>query len=101
MHTVHTTHRARDDIDRALAYVAADSPMNAAMLYDTFFDAMESLARFPERCPLAMESEHWERAVRSLLVYRYRVLFEVIGSRVIVLRIVHGMRRLLTTPDPY
>jgi toxin ParE1/3/4 len=99
MHTVHITHRARGDIDAALAYIAADSPMNAAMLNDKFFDAMKSLAHFPERCPLALESEHWERPVRSMLVHRYRVLFEVIESRVIVLRVVHGMRRPLATPE--
>lgn len=99
MYTVHITQRARGDIEGVLAYVAAESPMSAAMLGDMFFDSIASLGQFPERCPLAMESESWERTVRSLLVHRYRVLFEIIDSRVIVLRIVHGMRLPLTSPD--
>jgi plasmid stabilization system protein ParE len=99
MRTVHVTHRALTDLDAVLAYVAAESPVKAAMVNDRFLDAFESLSNFPERCPLALESESWERPVRSLLVYRYRVLFEILAGRVVVLRVVHGARLPLPAPD--
>lgn len=47
----------------------------------------QRLAVFPAGCPLAPEGDEWEGEVRQLLFLRYRILFEINGNLVIVLRV--------------
>ena len=90
MFTIDLTPAARDDLDRTLDFVRMTSPQNADHLGDAVFAALNSLSVFPERCPLAVETKEWGYPVRSLLVYRFRVLYTIRDLRVVVLRIVHG-----------
>jgi plasmid stabilization system protein ParE len=59
--------------------------------------AIDSLAQFPSRCPLAPENREFDFEVRQLLYGRkahlYRVLFTIEGDVVRVLHIRHGRRR--------
>ena len=60
-------------------------------------EAINSLARFPERCRLAPESARFPFEVRQLLYGRkphvYRILFTIEGQAVNVLHIRHARRR--------
>jgi plasmid stabilization system protein ParE len=62
-------------------------------------DAIASLARFPERCPLAPETRRFPFEVRQLLYGRkpsvYRILFTVDGETVKILHIRHARRERL------
>jgi plasmid stabilization system protein ParE len=62
--------------------------------------AFASLARFPERCPIAPESSRFPFEVRQLFYGRkphvYRILFTVNADVVQVLHIRHGRRKPLT-----
>jgi plasmid stabilization system protein ParE len=93
MLTVILTHAALDDLDDLLAFFARESPASAEHLLESVHEALASLGEFPLRFPIAEESPEWNREVRSMLVHRYRVLYEVRRSNVMVLRIVHGHRR--------
>jgi plasmid stabilization system protein ParE len=61
--------------------------------------AIESLATFPERCPLAPENTRFPFEVRQLLYGRkphvYRILFTIKGDTVHILHIRHGRRKPL------
>jgi plasmid stabilization system protein ParE len=62
-------------------------------------DAIASLAKFPERCPLAPENAAFPFEVRQLLYgyapHVYRILFTIEGQTVCVLHIRHGRRQPL------
>ena len=98
MRSVFVNPAARDDIDAIIGFVASQSPINAEMLAERFLDDISSLADFPERCPLALESDRWGYPVRSMLVFRYRLLFTIVGTRVHILRVVHGSMRSPVAP---
>jgi toxin ParE1/3/4 len=61
--------------------------------------AIASLARAPQRCPLAPESRSFPFEVRHLLYGRrphvYRIIFTIEADRVVILHIWHGRRRPL------
>jgi plasmid stabilization system protein ParE len=63
-------------------------------------DAIASLARFPERCPLAPEAGRFPFEVRQLLYGRkphmYRILFTIDGETVKILHIRHVRRERLS-----
>jgi len=61
-------------------------------------DAILSLENFPNRCPLAPESEDIGREIRQFLYKRHRILFGVTGDVVQVFRIRHTARNKLS-PD--
>jgi plasmid stabilization system protein ParE len=90
MLSVALTYAARDDLDALLAFVHAHSPVAAEHVRERLLEALASLSEFPARFPVAEESDAWGREVRSMIVYRYRVLYQVLSTEVRVLRIVHG-----------
>ncbi len=72
---------------------------------DQWFEEMEQvierLADFPERHPYAPERAAWGRDVRNaLLKSGYRVLFEVYGDVVWVMRVRHQRQDQLRTLGP-
>jgi len=63
-------------------------------------DAIESLAVFPERCPLAPESRRIGGvSVHQLFAGTYRILFVVDGRTVMVLHVRHARRSTTTADD--
>jgi hypothetical protein len=67
------------------------------------FNAIATLDTFPTRCPLAPESKDLGREIRQLLYGKrhavYRVLFEIRGDTVFVLRVWRGARDRLQASD--
>lgn len=84
------TPAAEEDLRSIIAYVREESIQQAIALAEHFAAAVGSLSLFPDRCPLAPESEVWKMQVRTLIVFRYRVLYTVKPKGVFILRIVHG-----------
>jgi plasmid stabilization system protein ParE len=100
---VEITRLALREIDRAFGWLAERSPASAARWHRQLLDAIGRLKTNPERCPLAPESEWYAGGqLRQLLHGRrqsvYRILFEVRGTTVYILRIRHGAQDLLS-PD--
>src|ERR1017187_924238 len=77
----------------------------AARWYNELELAVDSLASFPHRCPLAPEARRAKRKLRNLLYGKkpqvYRVIYEVDERRqaVFVLTIRHSARRKMTLTD--
>jgi plasmid stabilization system protein ParE len=99
---VFVTTAAEADISQALDWYADQSDSAAARWAQHLADALESLEAFPERCSIAPDRAFLRRTVRQLVfggrAGRYRLLFEVQGGNVYVLRLRHGARQLLQEP---
>src|SRR5262245_58927186 len=59
--------RALEHLEAQYQYIAQQSPWAAASWFNRFVKALESLAEFPQRCPVARESDVVGREVRQLL----------------------------------
>jgi plasmid stabilization system protein ParE len=100
---VNITARALGEIDEALGWLAERSLPAATRWYMQLMKAIRSLEDNPERCELAPESDWYPGELRQLLHGKrrgvYRVLFEVRGGTVFVLRVRHHAQTLLGPGD--
>jgi len=97
---VEVTETAWTEVEEAYDWLAKHSPQAAIRWRSSLLEAVESLEIMPARCHLAPESKTWKREIRELLHGKrrgiYRILFEIRGDTVYVVKIRHGARRLLT-----
>ncbi len=77
-------------------YIAQDKPEAATVFIQRLEEQIGTLERFPDRCSLVPENELLDTAYRHLLHDNYRTIFKIVGSRVIILRVLHGARLLDT-----
>jgi toxin ParE1/3/4 len=77
-------------------YITQDKPEAAAAFVLRLEEQIGTLERFPERCPPAPENELLGAAYRHLLYGNYRTILKVVGSRMIILRLLHEARLLDT-----
>ena len=105
MHRVIITGPAKQDIQAAHDWWAANrSAEQAERWYLGIQAAIRSLRRMPERCSLATESDLLATGVRQLLFgighrTTHRIVFAIDGETVVVLRIRHTSRDVLTLDD--
>jgi plasmid stabilization system protein ParE len=89
--------KAWDDIEQVYFWLAVRSSEAAERWRDSLFEVIDSLKKFPERCPRAPESGAFGTDLRELSVGRrrgtYRIIFRIRGGAVHVLRVRHGARR--------
>ncbi len=103
-HAVRITATALAEIEEALAWLVKRSPLAAARWHARLLAAIRSLDTHPNHCGLAPENEWWDGGELRQLLYGKRhntdrVLFEVRGETVYVLRVRHGARDLLRPED--
>jgi plasmid stabilization system protein ParE len=98
-HSVRITASALREMDEALASLSRRSRPSAARWHEQLVEAIRSLEHNPERYGLAPESEWYPGELRQLLHGKrrgiYRILFEVRGDIVYVLRIRHSAQEIL------
>ena len=96
---VEVTDTAWTEIQEAYDWLAQRAPAAAARWKQGLLEAIDSLASFPTACSVAPESDYFGREIRQLLhgrrQHKYRILFEIRGKKVIVLRVRHGARKFL------
>ena len=93
---VDITETAEADVAEIWQYIAQDKPDAAIAFVRRLEEQIRTLERFPERSPLVPENELLGTAYRHLLHGNYRTIFKIVGSRVIILRVLHGARLLDT-----
>ncbi len=93
---VEITQTAEKDVAEIWEYIAQDKPDAATAFIMRLEEQIDTLERLPERCPLVPENELLGAAYRHLLYGNYRTIFKIAGSRVIILRVLHGARLLDT-----
>ncbi|MDH4265125.1 MAG: type II toxin-antitoxin system RelE/ParE family toxin [Deltaproteobacteria bacterium] len=94
--SVDITEAAEADVAEIWQYIAQDKPDAATAFVLHLEEQIRTLEHFPERSPLVPENQLLGTAYRHLLHGNYRTIFKIVGSRVIILRILHGARLLDT-----
>ena len=82
------------DILQTFQYVASDNQTAAMKLVSEIERQIDSLEQFPLRCPVIPESRELGREYRHIIYGNYRTIFRIDGSRVIIMRVIHGARLL-------
>ncbi len=98
------TPEAETDLRTAYRYIRSYAPHAARDWIRRARQAARSLARRPERCPLAPESSSFDQSIRELLFGTgnrgtYRFLFVVIDRSVYVVHVRHGSMLSLSPRD--
>ncbi len=95
--------RAAGEIAANHRWLSERSPPRADRWRDSLLRAVDSLEEQPERYPLAPESEWYDGELRELLHGKrrqaYRILFEIRGDAVAVLRVRHHSQNQLGPDD--
>lgn len=91
---VEVTKVAESDVLDIFRYIASDNETAAMRLITEIEAEIESLEQFPLRCPVIPESHDLGREYRHIVFGNYRTVFRIEGSRVIIMRIIHGARLL-------
>ena len=95
---------AQQDIAEAHRWLAERDPQAADHWFNGLYDTIGSLETFPERCPLAPESEFLNCEIRETFhgrrQHKYRILFTVAADEVHVLHVRHGARLALGEAGP-
>jgi len=84
------TERARDGLDEAIAFIAEDSPEGARKVLVAALKMASSLGELSLRG--RMVHELGVESVREVFVFRYRLIYEVTETDVIILAFLHGAR---------
>jgi toxin ParE1/3/4 len=91
---VDITATAESDVAGIWEYIAQDKPEAATAFVQSLEEQIGTLENFPERCQLVPENELLGTAYRHLVYGNYRIIFKIVGARVIILRVVHGSKLL-------
>ncbi len=84
------TQGAKRDLDAAIEFVALESLDGALHILEDMLDSAASLSTLAERGRIV--PERGDATVRELLVGRYRLLYQVADSDVIILGVLHQRR---------
>ncbi len=95
--------RAIRDIDEATGWIAAQASEAAERWFNAIEAEINTLSRFPERCPRAREDGLFKYELRQLVFGRrhgrYRVIFTIYEDTVHVLHVRHGARSSMTKAE--
>lgn len=90
--------KAAQEIEEQYLWLARRSGAAANRWRDSFLEAIDTLEADAERCPEAPEAE-WHEGLRQLLHGKrrqvHRILFEIRGQTVVVLRVRHSAQDFL------
>jgi plasmid stabilization system protein ParE len=95
--TVEITPSAEADIAEIWDYIAQDTSANTEAFVLALEEQIASLEKFPERCSRIPENEILGTSYRHLIHGSYRTIFRIAGTRLVILRVIHGARLLDTS----
>jgi addiction module RelE/StbE family toxin len=81
---------ARNDLKQIYDYIAKDSKYYATNVVEKIITKAENLNEFPEIGRVVPEIG--DDNVRELVIYSYRLIYEVVPDNVQILAIIHGKR---------
>jgi toxin ParE1/3/4 len=85
---------ARDALDEVIEYIARDSQQAAVQVLEEALRAGASLAMLSERGRIVPELN--DPTIRELLVFKYRLLYQVEDHRVLIVAFLRGARDFAT-----
>jgi toxin ParE1/3/4 len=84
---------AKRDLRKIHEYIAEDSKYYAKRVTDDIIAKTEKLNDFPEIGRMVAELQ--ETNIRELIIYSYRLLYEIKPQKIEILAIIHGKRDFL------
>ncbi len=84
--------RAAQDLENIAEFIAADSPAYAAAVLRKIVDRSRRLAEFPHSGRKVPEFD--DENIRELVVYSYRVIYQLHSEHILISAIIHGKRIL-------
>ena len=86
------TEPAWEDMATAADYIARDSNTYAGIFVQEVIEAAATLTQFAERGQIV--PEFGDENIRELLVTPYRLVYQIVEDKVLILALVHGARRI-------
>jgi addiction module RelE/StbE family toxin len=81
---------ARNDLRAIHNYISEDSKFYARRVIENIVESTEKLKDFPQIGRVVPELE--DKDIRELIVYSYRVIYEMKNQDIEILAIIHGKR---------
>ena len=91
-HRIVWARRALQDLESIASYIAQDSPAYAATVVRTIVNQTKMLVNFPRSGRKVPEFDN--ENIRELLVYSYRLIYQLREDEVVVAAVIHGKRIL-------
>ncbi len=91
---VEITSEAEEDIRSTQAFIARDNPRAALKWVQGVKRQARSLSSFPLRFEVIPEAPDLEVDYRHLIFGNYRLIYQILGNQVKVLRVIHAARSL-------
>ena len=92
---VKTTPTAEDDILSIFKYIAKDKPSAALKWVDEVENQINSLEKYPKRCPVIPEASELGVDYRHIIYGNYRTIFRISQNKVIILRVINASQLLM------
>jgi toxin ParE1/3/4 len=86
------TETAYADLEDIENYISQDSPTIARKFILRIFDKIDQLYNYPDSGKPVPEFH--DPSIRELLLNKYRIIYQVNGDKINILRVVHGARLL-------
>ncbi len=84
IYNVVITEPIKQTIREQALLIAEDKPIAALHWYKHIFNKIHSLQQWPERCPLAPETQYLDLNIHHLIIGNYRVLFFIQEHDVVI-----------------
>ena len=88
---------AKNDLKKIYEYIASDSKYYALKVSQEFIKKSERLAEFSKAGRIVPEIE--DPNIRELIIYSYRLIYEISPNRIEILAIIHGKQDFSGTFD--
>ncbi len=80
--------RALADVEAVASYIAADSQAYARNVVRRILGCTAPLAKFPHSGRKVPEFD--DETIREVIVYSYRIIYEIGDSEVVIAAVIHG-----------
>lgn len=91
------TRHAQSDVDAIFNYIASDSEIYALRIVESIEASACAAARMPESGSIVPEFD--DSSIREVLTGRYRIIYRLRSSDILILTVLHGARNLTKLPD--
>jgi toxin ParE1/3/4 len=91
-HRVAWSHRAVQDLESIATFIAVDSPAFASVVVRKIVGQTRTLAEFPKSGRKVPEFD--DESFRELVVYSYRIIYQLQAEQVLIAAVIHGKRIL-------
>ncbi len=93
-YNVNITKTAEIDLEEIWQNISQTGIPNAKKFINALEDKIQTLEKFPQRCPIIPESDLLGLEYRHLIIGNYRIIFKLEKNTVYVMRAVHSARLL-------